>query len=125
MAKHFISDIDLNIIGQLYNLKGSQLITTYSLAQKIFGCNKTLDKKQRSRFYTNKANYLEYRMKRLKKFGIIDISMNKDGSKTFSLILNNVRKRVLKYKKLDFNRLTFFINIDGDWDIFPVSKNFS
>ena len=36
MSKHFITDIDLEIIKNLYNLKNNQTITTYSLAKKMF-----------------------------------------------------------------------------------------
>ena len=109
MSRHFVTDIDLEIIKNLYNLKGSQTITTYSLAKRIFNDKNT---KNKNRFYTDKANYIDYRMKHLKNLGIIDIS-RLNGKNLYILILNNVKKRekIIKVEELR-------LKIDGKWESF-------
>ena len=107
-----ITDIDLEIIRNLYNLKNNQTITTYSLAKKIFDGRKA---KNKNRFYTDKASYVDYRMERLKEIGIIDIS-RLNGKKLYILILNNVRKREKTIKVEELK-----LKINGKWETF-VSK---
>ena len=112
MAKHVITDIDLEIIKNLYNLKINQTITTYSLAKNIF-YNKNI--KNRNRFYTDKTNYIDYRMERLKRIGIIEIS-KLNGKKLYTLILNNIRKgeKTIKVEEIK-------LKINGKWESF-ISK---
>ena len=109
MAKHFITDIDLEIINNLYNLKINHTITTYSLAKKIFGSKNI---KNKNRFYTDNTNYIDYRMKRLEGIGIIEIS-KLNGKKLYTLILNNVKKgeKTIKVEEIK-------LKIDGKWESF-------
>ena len=107
-----ITDIDLEIIKNLYNLKNNQTITTYSLAKKIFDGRKA---KNKNRFYTDKASYVDYRMEHLKDLGIISIQ-RLNGKKLYILILNNVRKREKTIKVEELK-----LKINGKWETF-VSK---
>lgn len=104
-----LSDVDLEIIKTLYGLKSGKTITTYSLGKKIFNGRKI---KNKSRFYTDKANYIDYRMQRLGVIGIISIS-KVDGRNVYTLIANNVRKRK-KLVKVEELRL----KVNGKWESF-------
>ena len=104
-----LKDIDLEIIRQLYNLKINQTITTYSLAKKIYDGSKSENK---LRFFTDKAKFIDYRMKKINNAGIIDISKT-NGKKIYTLILNNVRKR---NKRVMIEELKLKIN--GKWESF-------
>ena len=111
MSRHFVTDIDLEIIKNLYNLRNNQTITTYSLAKSIL-------KNATSRRYTNNyTKYLDYRMKILSLLGVIDIS-NLDGRKIYTLILNNVYFKRIKYKKIGINEEAVFIRDGKGWDIY-------
>lgn len=107
-----VTDIDLEIVRNLYNLKNNQTITTYSLAKKIFDGRNITNK---NRFYTDKASYVDYRMEHLRDLGIIDIQ-KLNGKKMYILILNNVRKREKTIKVEELK-----LKIDGKWESF-VSK---
>ena len=109
MTEHSVTDIDLEIIKNLYNLKSNHTITTYSLAKKIFYGRNI---KNKSRFYTDKTNYIDYRMKRLEAVGIIDISKI-NGKKLYTLILNNVKKKesIVKVEEIR-------LKICGKWESF-------
>lgn len=109
MSKRFITDIDLEIIKNLYNLKNNQTITTYSLAKKIFDGNNSLNKRI---FYNNKTKFIDYRMKKLNKVGIIDISSG-NGKKIYTLILNNAK---IRQKKVKIEELK--LKIDNSWETF-------
>lgn len=100
-----IDDIDIKIVKNLYNLKKDETITTYSLAKKIFKEN---NEKNKSRFFTDKANYIDYRMENLAKAGIIEITNN--GKKVYTLILNNVKKKIKKIRVEEFK-----LKINGEW----------
>jgi len=106
---HNLKDVDLEIVKHLYNLKANQTITTYSLAQKIFCFEGSGNK---IRFYTDKANYIDYRMIKLKDAGIINIEkLNKKN--LYTLILNNVK---MKLKKVMAEEIKLKIN--GEWESF-------
>ena len=114
MVEHFITDIDLEIIKNLYNLKSNQIITTYSLAKKIFGVGIAENKRE---YINNKTKYIDYRMKVLNLLGVIDIS-SLNGRKVYTLILNNVYFKRIKYKKLDIDEEAVFIREGKGWDIY-------
>lgn len=123
MSRHFVTDIDLEIIKNLYNLKSNQTITTYSLAKKMFSNlyplakeiygNKNVDRK----YLNNKTKYIDYRMSILNKLGIIEIS-NLNGRKVYTLILNNVYFKRIKYKRLGIDEEAMFIRDGEAWDIY-------
>lgn len=104
-----ITDIDLKIIKNLYNLKSNQTITTYSLAKRIFDGKGNLNKR---RFYNNKTKFIDYRMKKLNKVGVIDISSG-NGKKIYTLILNNVK---IQQKKIRIEELK--LKIGNSWETF-------
>ena len=104
-----LKDIDLEIIRCLYNLKSNQTITTYSLAKKLFDC---IVDKNKFRFYNNKTKLIDYRMKKLNKVGIIDISQT-NGKKIYTLILNNVKKSERR-----INIQEFKLKVNGKWKSF-------
>lgn len=108
-----IKDIDINIVRHLYNLKGKET-TTYSLAQKIFDSN---DVKDKNSFYSAKMSYINYRIEVLKKNGIIDISIE-NGKKVYSLIMNNVFFKRIKYKKIALDTTAVFLRIGGKWQTY-------
>ena len=114
MAKHFITDIDLEIIKNIYNLKNNQTITTYSLAKKIFSVGVAENKRD---YINNKTKYIDYRMKVLNLLGIIDIS-SLNGKKVYTLILNNVYFKRIKYKKLGIDEEAVFIRDKKGWNIY-------
>lgn len=117
MSRHFVTDIDLEIIKNLYNLKGSQTITTYSLAKKIFGKGAYGIAENKREYLNNKTKYIDYRMKVLSLLGVIDIS-NLNGKKLYTLILNNVYFKRIKYKKLEIDEEAVFIREGEKWDIY-------
>lgn len=117
MTKHHLTDIDLDIIKYLYNLKGSETITTYSLAKKIFNSDVVSNK---NRFYSDKQKYIDYRMQKLKDVGIINISKI-NNKKLFTLILNNVYFRKFKDKKREIDAQAIFLKINNDWNIYLTS----
>ena len=104
-----LKEIDLEIIRHLYNLKGNETITTYSLAKKLFDGREI---KNKNRFYTDKAKHIDYRMKKLSEARIIDISQS-NGKKMYTLILNNVKSKV---KTVRIQELK--LKIDGNWETF-------
>ena len=108
MSKN-LTDVDLNIIKRLYNLKDNQTITTYHLAKRIFDSNNILNKR---RFYNNKTKFIDYRMKNLSRLGIIDISVN-NGKRVYTLILNNIK---IQKKKIKIEKLSLKIN--NSWEVF-------
>lgn len=104
-----LKDIDLEIVKRLYNLKVNQTITTYSLAKKLFDGSGA---KNKLRFFTDKAKYIDYRMEKISKAGIIDISKT-NGKKIYTLILNNVRRR---HKRIMIEE--FKLKVNGEWESF-------
>jgi len=104
-----LKDIDLEIIRHLYNLKNNHTITTYSLAKKLFDGSGA---KNELRFFTDKASYIDYRMEKINKAGLIYISKT-NGKKIYTLILNNVRK---KNKRIMIEELKLKVN--GKWKSF-------
>ena len=117
MTKHFITDIDLEIIKNLYNLKKNQTITTYSLAKKIFGKGAYGVAENKREYINNKTKYIDYRMNILNKLGIIDIA-KLNGKKIYTLILNNVYFKKIKYKKLGINEEAVFLKEGNGWNIY-------
>ena len=118
MTRHFITDIDLKIIKNLYNLKNNQSITTYSLAKKIFSSSiNTPFEGNKRKFFNNKTKYIDYRMNLLNKIGIIDIS-DLNGKKVYTLILNNVYFKRIKYKKIGIDEEAVFLKEDNLWNIY-------
>ena len=112
-----ISDIDLEIIKYLYNLKSGQTITTYSLAKKIFGKGAYGVAENKREYINNKTKYIDYRMLILNKIGIIDIA-KLNGKKIYTLILNNVYFKKIKYKKLGINEEAVFLKEGNGWNIY-------
>ena len=117
MSRHFVTDIDLEIIKNLYNLRSNQTITTYSLAKKIFGKGAYEVVENKRKYLNNKTKYIEYRMKVLGILGVIDTS-SLNGKKIYTLILNNVYFKRIKYKKLGIDEEAVFIRDKLDWDIY-------
>ena len=120
MTRHFITDIDLKIIKNLYNLRNNQSITTYSLAKKIFDSPINIlspFEGNKRKFFNNKTKYIDYRMNILNKIGIIDIS-DLNGKKVYTLILNNVYFKRIKYKKIGIDEEAVFLKEDNLWNIY-------
>ena len=117
MSRHFVTDIDLEIIKNLYNLKINHTITTYSLAKKIFGKGAYGVAENKREYINNKTKYIDYRMNMLNKLGIIDIT-KLNGKKIYTLILNNVYFKKIKYKKLGINEEAVFLKEGNGWNIY-------
>ena len=117
MSNHFITDIDLEIIRNLYNLKTNQTITTYSLAKKMFSVGAYGVAENKREYINNKTKYIDYRMKVLNILGVIDIS-SLNGRKVYTLILNNVYFKRIKYKKLGIDEEAVFIRDKKGWNIY-------
>ena len=111
---HQIKEVDLEIIRQIYNLQRSEEITTYTLAKRIFSAE-GISKKYK--FYTDKTNYLDYRMEVLQKAGLIDVAKN-NGRKVYTLILNNVYFARIRKKRLNIDKVAVFLRISNKWEIF-------